>query len=405
MVFYSLLIRFYILIAYFFSLFDKKAALFVNGRKNWKDQLSKKIPKNAQLIWFHCSSVGEFEQARTLIEKIKLLHPNKFILLTFYSPSGFELRKNYQYADLVMYMPFDLKKNAAYFLEICNPEKIFFIKYEFWWNFLIEIQKRSIDHYLVSAAFRKDQWIFKHFTGITYPILKNYTHIFVQNDDILELLKLKGIKNCSVANDTRFDRVFSIAKNVKKINFPVDLSQYKLVVVCGSTWKKDDLSVKYSIEKINDSKIFWIIVPHEVDDDNISEALKIYNCKNENLFTNFHSNKNIMIVNTIGYLSSLYSLADIAYVGGGFGKGIHNTLEPAAFGVPVIFGPNFQKFYEAKDLIQIEGGFTISNEQQLYQQLIEIINNEPNRLSAGKKSKDYISQHIGGTDYIYSLIF
>lgn len=389
------------------SPFKRKARLMIDGHKSVFNLLEKEIDKKAKYIWFHVASLGEFEQARPLIEEIKNSKPEYKILLTFFSPSGYEIRYNYPLADIVTYLPFDTKKNARRFLELTNPHMVIFIKYEFWYNYINEIYQRRIPVYLVSAIFRKNQSFFKKLRSPYRNMLSLYTHFFVQDDESHKLLQKHGIKNVTVAGDTRIDRVIEIQKQT--VNLPIVekfIDKGSIIFIAGSSWPADeDIFINYFNSHPN---LKLIIAPHEIDESHLTEIEKKLSRPSQRysgLTDTDTVNADCMIIDCFGLLASVYRYADIGYIGGGFGDGIHNLPEAAVYGIPVIFGPNFIKFREAHDLIATGGGFTIKNRAE-FNKLMESFINEPElREKAGKEAKNYIFSNSGATNTILNHIF
>ncbi len=389
------------------SPFKRKARLMIDGHKSVFNLLEKEIDKKAKYIWFHVASLGEFEQARPLIEEIKNSKPEYKILLTFFSPSGYEVRYNYPLADIVTYLPFDTKKNARSFLELTNPHMVIFIKYEFWYNYINEIYQRRIPVYLVSAIFRKNQSFFKKLRSPYRNMLSLYTHFFVQDDESHKLLQKHGIKNVTVAGDTRIDRVIEIQKQT--VNLPIVekfIDKGSIIFIAGSSWPADeDIFINYFNSHPN---LKLIIAPHEIDESHLTEIEKKLSRPSQRysgLTDTDTVNADCMIIDCFGLLASVYRYADIGYIGGGFGDGIHNLPEAAVYGIPVIFGPNFIKFREAHDLIATGGGFTIKNRAE-FNKLMESFINEPElREKAGKEAKNYIFSNSGATNTILNHIF
>ncbi|MEE9350280.1 MAG: glycosyltransferase N-terminal domain-containing protein [Flavobacteriaceae bacterium] len=396
-----------ILISWFIKplvIFNKKLRLFVNGRKETFQKL-KSIQKTDNVIWFHCASLGEFEQGRPVIEKYRNEFPNHKIVLTFFSPSGYEMRKNYSIADVVCYLPLDTINNAKRFLDTIHPQLVIFVKYEFWPNILNELQKRQIETLLISGIFREDQLFFKK--GIVSSFMKKslsaFQHFFVQDDTSIELLHKIGYLNVTKSGDTRFDRVNEITKQDNSLQFVSDFVQNKHVLVAGSTWKKDEeLLIEYINNYASDNEKF-IIAPHNIK--NIDTLKKGFS-KEVTLFSDKVKNNsaNVLIIDTIGLLSKIYSYANIAYIGGGFGAGIHNILEPATFGMPLIIGPKFQKFNEAKDLINLKGCFVVKNTEDLRELLCQFKENGKSIKETANITKNYIASNIGATKCIISYI-
>ncbi len=345
------------------SLWNDKAKLFVEGRKTTWNKLQGFNP-DGEVYWFHCASLGEFEQARPLIEKLKGLKPCK-VVITFFSPSGYEIRKNYDLADLIVYLPKDNKKNAKRFLKAINPTKIFFVKYEFWPNFLLEANQQNIPSYLISGVFREKQVFFKWYGGFMRKVLKSFDKIFLQNLKSQALLDQINIKS-TVTGDTRFDRVMQNAEGVKSFPLIEDFVNRQPTLVVGSCWAEDEAVIFPVLNQRADLKM--IIAPHEIDDKHITSIEENLN-KSSVRYSQLNqvddtSQFEVLIIDNIGMLMHLYQYAKIAYIGGAFGKGLHNILEPASFGVPVIFGDNYAKFPEAFQFIDEGIGFPISNTKE-----------------------------------------
>ena len=390
---YNISIQIHIIAIHIAALFNAKAKLWVKGRKAIFQKLAEAIKEDQDIVWFHCASLGEFEQGKPIIEGYKLKYPNHKILLTFFSPSGYEIRKNYDGVDWVFYLPSDTKKNAIQFLSIVNPIKVIFIKYEFWFNYMNELNKSNTPLYSVSSIFRKEQSFFKY--DWFAKQLNNVSHFFVQDQNSKELLKKIGFSNCTVAGDTRFDSVVSNTQNAISIPLIEKFSENKTTIICGSTWPKDEaLLAKYIKENPNYN---YIIAPHEL---RYISALK--NQTNALLFSKADStnisNSTVLIIDSIGILSNIYKYGDLAYIGGGFGSGIHNILEAVAYGLPVVFGPNYQKFKEANELIELEGAKEISNHSELETTILSFIDFD------SSISKNYIKNNAGATDIIISSI-
>jgi 3-deoxy-D-manno-octulosonic-acid transferase len=402
---YFLITTLYFFTIRFAALFIPKAKLWVNGRKNFWQNINPAEFSNHNWIWIHCASLGEFEQGRPLIEKIKTQHPHYKILLTFFSPSGYEIRKNYSLADKICYLPADTPKNAKRFIEIVKPQQVFFIKYEFWYYFLKTLYQKNIPVYLVSAIFRTNQVFFKPWGGFYRQILGYFKHIFVQNKASADLLRKINISDFSVNGDTRFDRVANIVNDAKTIPLINSFKNNCLTIIAGSTWPDDE---KLLVTFINQNKALnlrYIIVPHEINHQAIAHLKQSIQAKCCLYSENKIKDATVLIIDTIGILSSAYKYADIAYIGGGFGKGIHNTLEAATYGLPVIFGPRYQKFDEACELIRIKAGFSIQNQMELNKILLELINNTDFRTESGTKAKEFVNQNIGASDRIIADVF
>lgn len=384
------------------SLVNPRAKKLYAGQKNIFENLKKRIDSNAQYIWFHAASLGEFEQGRPVIERLKAEKPSLKIILTFYSPSGYEIRKDYKGADIVSYLPFDSRKNARKFLEIVKPIQAIFIKYEFWPNYLLELSKAEIPTYAISAIFRPSQLFFKRYGSWYLNLLKTFNHIFVQDENSIQLLNKFGLKNTSVAGDTRFDRVIDGIISPKSDSLVESfVKNADKVIVAGSSWPKDEeLLLRY----ISENKgVKLILVPHEINEAHLatidhlnkSKCLR-YTQTNENELKSVA----ILVINTIGLLSSIYRYGNLAYIGGGFGVGIHNTLEAAVWNVPVVFGSNYHKFKEAKDLVGLGGGFPINNYDEL-KTTFDLLLTEN---SAGLIAGNYVRNNIGATQKIISRL-
>lgn len=397
---YHLFIYFYQFAISLASHFNPKAKLWIEGRKDWPTNLKAAVPSNKNVVWFHCASLGEFEQGRQLIESYKSKFPNDFILLTFFSPSGYEIRKNYSTADYVAYMPLDNPKNAALFIQIVQPSKVFFIKYEFWFNYLTELGKNNIDTYLVSGIFRKNQQFFKWYGTWYKKQLKNFTHFFLQDKNSAKLLSSINYQNFDVCGDTRFDRVKTIISSAKKLNTLNEYAKQKPTIIVGSSWLKDE---KLFANFIQNKDIQLIIAPHEVNPRRINELKEIFK-ESFSLLSNFDLTKKVLIIDSIGILSSLYQYGKWAYIGGGFGKGIHNTLEAAAYGKPILFGPNFYKFQEAKDLIALGVAKSIKTQEELNKIAWRLLTEEKEVKDMGEAALSYVNSKIGATDFIINFI-
>jgi 3-deoxy-D-manno-octulosonic-acid transferase len=402
---YSLGLKFYYFGILLASLFNRKARLWIKGRKGIFDKIKKQVSAENNLFWFHASSLGEFEQGRPLIETLKSKNKSIKILLTFFSPSGYEIRKNYKQADYIFYLPPDTKKNAVKFINLINPSKAFFIKYEFWYHYLNQLKSNNIPVYLVSANFRPNQVFFRWYGGWFRKILNKFTHIFVQNKKSELLLKNIGLYNVTVSGDTRFDRVAEIARQAKEIEIAAEFKQDSPVIIAGSTWDKDQ---EILVEFINASslKVKYIIAPHEINESAIQNLVKSINkpvIRYSSVSTVNIKEYQVLIIDNIGMLSSLYRYADIAYIGGGFGVGIHNILEAATFGLPVVFGPNYGKFQEAVDLVESGGAFPINDYRSLKKQFDNLLDKiETNE--AGPISREYVQKNQGATNIILSEI-
>lgn len=405
------LYNFIITIADFFlkiiALFSPKMKLFVSGRKNVFSTLSQKINANDKTIWFHAASLGEYEQGLPVIEKIKEKYPSHKIVLTFFSPSGYEVRKNNIVADVTVYLPMDTKKNAKKFIKLVHPEMAFFIKYEYWPNYLNGLKKINTPTYLISGIFREDQLFFKWYGQFYRNALNTFTHFFVQNEASKKLLLQLGKTNVSVSGDTRFDRVAAILEKDNTLDFISQFKNNSLTVVIGSSWPKDeDLIVDYINSNTHDVK--FIIAPHNIKNEQIQQLKSRINKKTV-LFSDKESKNlayfDVFIIDTIGILTKIYSHADIAYVGGGFGNpGVHNILEPATFGIPIIIGPNFSHFAEATDLVNLTACISITNSKELSDTFETFITNETIRKKKGGICSEFVNKNKGATQLILENI-
>ena len=389
------------------AVFSPKIKLFVNGRKLVFQTLEDKIKPSDKTIWFHAASLGEFEQGLPVMEKIKDKFPNHKIVVTFFSPSGYEVRKNNTIADATVYLPLDTKSNAEKFLKLIHPEMVFFIKYEFWPNYLNELKKSNITTYLISGIFRENQAFFKWYGGFYRKALKTFDYFFVQNESSKKLLQSLGFQNVKISGDTRFDRVVSILERDNSLDFIEQFKDNKTTIVIGSSWPKDE---ELLINYINQSseEIKFIIAPHNIKEEQISN-LKSQITKKTVLFSEKNdidlSNFNVFIIDTIGILTKIYSYADIAYVGGGFGNpGVHNLLEPATFGIPIIVGPNYSHFAEATALVHQEGCISIKNQNELNEAFDNLISNEDIRHEKGHICETFVQMNKGATQTIMNHI-
>jgi len=387
------------------ALFNEKIALFLDGRKETFHLINAKIAKDDEVIWMHCASLGEFEQGRPLIEEIKNSYPEIKIVLTFFSPSGYEVRKNYAFADVITYLPLDTKRNARKFLEMVHPKMAIFIKYEFWPNILQALKKKNIDTILVSGIFRENQTFFKFYGGWMRKSLKAFSHFFLQNESSKKLLQKIGFDNVTVSGDTRFDRVFEITKQDNHLQFVEDFVQHKYTLVAGSTWPKDEELLVSYINNLASSEEKFILAPHLITQKTIQDLQQSIT-KKSILFTDKKKDNSaqVIIINTIGILTKIYSYANVAYVGGGFGVGLHNILEPASFGIPLIIGPNHKKFQEAVELVDLKACKVVENKEDLKTELTHLFQDKNYRLQQGKITKNYIEKNVGATKIIMSYI-
>ena len=393
------------------ALFSKKIKLFVEGRKSVFKILSDKIKYYDKTIWFHAASLGEYEQGLPVMERMKSRFPNHLIVLTFFSPSGYEVRKNNTIADVTVYLPLDTQSNVEQFMKIVRPDMAFFIKYEYWPNYLNALQIREIPTYLISGIFREKQVFFKWYGGFYRKALDAFEHFFVQNSSSKELLLKLGKTNVTVSGDTRFDRVFSILNQNNQLDFIDNFKNNNLTVVVGSSWPKDEMLLVNYINSSNNVK--FIIAPHNINKDQIAD-LKNQISKKTILFSSINFNdldasklaeNDVLIIDTIGILTKIYSYADIAYVGGGFGNpGVHNILEPATFGVPIIIGPNYSHFAEATALVKMNGCISITNQEELNETFDKLIQNSDVRLEKGHICSTFVEMNKNATEIIMNYI-
>jgi len=405
--FYNLLVVLAGFVLKIIAAFSPKMKLFVDGRRDVFDQISNKIKPSDKTIWFHAASLGEYEQGLPVIEKIKERFPDHKIVLTFFSPSGFEVRKNNAVADVTVYLPLDTKNNAAKFVKLVHPDLVFFIKYEYWPNYLNALKKANIKTYLISGIFRENQMFFKWHGGFYRKALDTFNHFFVQNSKSKELLLQLGKANVTISGDTRFDRVAAILEKDNSLDFISEFKNETLTIVVGSSWPKDEnLLVNYI--NTNNHKVKFIIAPHNIKGEQI-QSLRNSITKKTVLFSEKDgknlSEFDVFIIDTIGILTKIYSEADIAYVGGGFGNpGVHNILEPATFGVPIVIGPNFSHFAEATALVNMEGCVSISNQNQLDEAFENLIQNDDVRYEKGHICSTFVQMNKNATEIILKQI-
>ena len=388
------------------ALFSPKTKLFVQGRKTVFEDLKNFKPSKKNL-WMHCASLGEFEQGRPLLEHPEI-QENYTIILTFFSPSGYEVQKDYTYADLVLYLPLDTKSNAKEFVQLLKPKIAIFVKYEIWPNYLHELGKQHIKTLLISGIFRENQFMFKPLGTFLRKAMQNIQHFFVQDNASKELLEKQGFKAITVAGDTRFDRVYEILKQNNQLDFVSEFVGNKMVFVAGSTWSADEkLILNYAnFQQKNNLKI--IIAPHNINKQAITDLKR--NLKQKTILFSEKEDENlanyeILIIDTVGLLNKIYSYADLAYVGGGFGKeGIHNILEPATFGIPIIIGPVFEVFKEAIDLAKQKALFVVHNQAEFDATMQALVNDKALRQEKGILCKQFIEANIGATEKVVSYL-
>ena len=404
---YNLIVQIAAFLLKIVALFSPKMKLFVDGRKEVFPVLEQKIKLTDKTIWFHAASLGEYEQGLPVIEKIKEQFPSHKIILTFFSPSGYEVRKNNTVADVTVYLPLDTQKNSQQFLQLVHPDLVFFIKYEYWPNYLAELKKRNTKTYLISGILRKNQLFFKWYGGFYRDALDAFTYFFVQNETSKKLLLQVGKTNVSVSGDTRFDRVAAILEKDNSLGFISQFKDNTLTIVVGSSWPKDE-NLLVDFINSNTLNIKFIIAPHNIKEEQI-QALKNSITKKTVLFSEKEGKNladfDVFIIDTIGILTKIYSYADIAYVGGGFGNsGVHNLLEPATFGVPILIGPNYSHFAEATALVNMEACISINNSKELDEAFKNLIQNDDIRQEKGHMCSTFVQMNKGATANILKHI-
>lgn len=402
---YDLAIAIYDILVHLAAPFSRKPRKMMKGHWVVYELLRQQLEKDVRYIWFHAASLGEFEQGRPLIEKIRAKYPDYGILLTFFSPSGYEVRKNYRGADVVCYLPFDKPRNVKKFLDIVNPCMAFFIKYEFWKNYLDELHKRRIPVYSISSIFRRGQVFFKWYGGTYRHVLRDFDHLFVQNERSKRYLAKIGISRVTVVGDTRFDRVMQICEEAKRLPLVELFKNNTMTFVAGSSWQPDeDLFIEYFNQH---PEVKLIIAPHVIDENHLVEIIR--KLKRPYVRYTRANEKNVrkadcLIIDCFGLLSSIYRYGEIAYIGGGFGVGIHNTLEAAVYGIPVIFGPKYQKFQEAIQLLETKGAFSVKDYEELKTLLDRMLTDEVFLRESGMNASNYVTSNAGATDKIMSMI-
>ena len=418
---YNIIILIYLTGVAIASLFNKKVKKMWEGEKNAIRTIKEKIDPDARYVWFHAASLGEFEQGRPIIERFRKERPEFKILLTFFSPSGYEVRKNYEGADIICYLPLDTPRNARRFLRTIRPEMAFFIKYEFWYNYLHILRHRNIPVYSVSSIFRPDQIFFRWYGRQYGKVLKCFTRFFVQNERSRNLLAKIGIHDVTVSGDTRFDRVLSIKEQSKELPIVSAFLDGRNGFVAGSSWLPDEeIFIPYMLQNNPDWKL--VIAPHVIGEDHLKQIEHLLEGKKVVRYTDARdawetadepqrdeirktlAEADAIIINCFGLLSSIYRYGKVAYVGGGFGVGIHNVLEAAVWGMPVIFGPNHERFQEAVALIAEGGGFSISDTHD-FEIIMRKFSSDPKALAeASRKAGEYVKSQSGATDAVMSVV-
>jgi len=404
---YTLAIHCYHFAIHLASWFNPKAKLWITERAELFLDLQQKCKDKTHIIWFHCASLGEFEQGKPLMEKIKQENPNFTILVTFFSPSGYLIKKNDAVADIVSYLPIDTPKNVRKFINIVDPKSVIFIKYEQWYNFMYTLNQKKIPFYYISAIFRENQYFFKWYGAWFVKQLQQCSHFFVQDDQSVNLLKQYGISHVHKTGDTRFDRVFQIANKEYELPFVIQFKQEKKLLVAGSTWEPDEIVLERWYAEFQ--KTFQLIIaPHETDTNHIQAIKERFNSHRVICYSELQNQKledfQILIIDTIGMLSKIYKYSDYSYVGGAFGSGLHNILEAAVFGVPLFFGPKFQKFKEARDLVQLQGAFSLPDASELIRLISQFELHHDTYDQTCNICKKYVFDNIGAVDMIFSQI-
>ncbi|NME70182.1 3-deoxy-D-manno-octulosonic acid transferase [Flammeovirga aprica] len=385
------------------ALFNPKAKLFVEGRKNLIQKIKDDFTDNTKAVaWFHCASLGEFEQGRPVIEVFRQQFPDYLIVLTFYSPSGYEVQKNYEHADFVYYLPIDSAYNTSNFVKTIQPKIAFFVKYEFWHNYLSELKKTNAYIVSFSTIFRANQAFFKKQGGFQQNMLKKFDYFFTQDQNSFDLLSSINIDNKIIAGDTRFDRVADICNQPAPNEIAEAFSKDSFTIVVGSSWPRDIQVLKKTANEIDNLKL--IVAPHEITDKKIEEIFTTFSSKkgitySKSTLENI-KDKKLLVIDNVGMLSSLYQYADVAFVGGAFGEGLHNILEPATFGIPVIFGSEYSKFNEAIQLTERQGAFSLQNEEECYKKVLQLMEDKNYRLETGNITKKYVEENLGSTNKI-----
>jgi len=404
-VFYLLAVRCYGFSVRIASLFNKKAAAWISGRKDWERRLKAQLGENRKpVIWFHCASTGEFEQGQPILKQLKKDYPHHLVVLTFFSPSGFEARKNDPLADVVAYLPEDSFRNARRFLDLVRPDLAFFVKYEFWYCYGLELKRRGIPFFCVSAIFRPGQLFFRTYGGFFRRMLSRFTHLFVQDSNSLELLYRQGIVSVTVSGDTRFERVVENSqREAHHLQLIESFCLGRNVMVAGSTWPEDDELLARLLERRPDLSL--ILVPHEISAESLKRLGRRFSIPPV-LFSSLSETvpdaSRVLVIDSIGILSLLYRYGRYAYVGGGFGKGIHNILEAAVYGKPVFFGPRFEKFREARQLVEKGGAFPVKNADELF---IKVNHLDPAYCERiGAINRSYVSANTGATRIIMNYL-
>ena len=389
------------------SFFNSKARQWIDGRKDIWLKIKKEQLSGKQIIWVHCASLGEFEQGRPVIEQLRSTYPDHKILLTFFSPSGYEVRKNYEYADYVFYLPIDTKKNAHRFIGYVKPKLVIFIKYEFWFNYIDVLYRQKIPLIFVSVIFRPSQHFFRLWGKWYARQLNKITFLFVQNEESIELLDSIGIFHAEISGDTRFDRVIQLPDEL--VSFPV-VEKFKgksTLLIAGSTWHPDE-NILHELLLRSKAEFKLVIAPHLINHEHLTDIRQRFKDYNPLVYSNAETHNpdkhKVLIIDSIGMLSQLYRYADIAYIGGGFGVGIHNVLEASTYGIPVLFGPNYKRFREAVELRDIGGGFPIANSEECIEVFDKLLKDENAYIKSASIAKQYVRKNAGATQMVINKV-
>ena len=406
-IFYRLSISVYHLLIILVSPFNTKAKQWKEGRRGLFEELKTKCADVQNIVCFHCASLGEFEQGKPLMQKLKAEQPHLTIMVTFFSPSGYEVKKNDPVADIITYLPIDTPKQMRRFLDIVNPLYVIFIKYEFWFNMIDELAKRNIPFYYVSAIFRPEQLFFKPYGKWFVQRLQKASYFFVQNEKSKELLSQIGIQKVEITGDTRFDRVKAIATQQFQLDFVINFKSDSKLIVAGSTWKPDEQLLKQVLHSFS-TKYKLMIAPHLIDAKHLNDLRNEYKAFKTMFYSEIKdqplADYEVMIIDTIGMLSKLYKYADISYVGGAFATGLHNILEAAVYGVPLFFGPKYQKFNEAIELTALGGSFSINNATEMINKITLFESNQEEYQQVCTLCKQYVERNLGACDKIHQTI-
>ena len=406
--FYSIFLWLYRVAVSISSIWNEKARKWIDGRKGLFEKIKQEVnDSKSGIVWVHCSSLGEFEQGKPAMEKIKSQYPNYKLLITFFSPSGYEIKKEYAGADHVFYLPMDSPGNARKFLDIVKPALAIYIKYDYWYYYLSEIKRRRIHCLLVSAVFRQDQAFFKWYGSLQRKMLNCFTQIFVQDESSKKLLETIKVGHCVVSGDTRFDTVVAISEKFEPVPLVASFIGPGKAIVAGSTWPKDEEVLETAFNKLASDHIKLIIAPHEINNAHLDELKKLFpsSVRFSQLDDRSSTQSNILIIDNIGMLSRLYRYAYVTYVGGGFTHdGVHNVLEAAVYGKPVLFGNNYKKYKEAAELIQAGGAISFADPEGLYKTLMILLNNNDDYRLKCNASKNYVQQNTGATGKVLNYI-